>query len=223
MTVKAILLAKRADGIARPDFRHRYETEYVPLVRSACPDIVSYTRDHVVGAEGYFAGWEPNYDVAVHLTFADRDSLNAALTRLATGELSAVEAGLVASTTKPAVLVDNCVSVMPPSDAPVAHKTLLQAARLDTLTRPQFQDYYEHGHAVLARKLMAPHFLGYSRNHVLESLTPGWQPDFDVITEFSFDSNDLDVSPDELRYMIRDEETFFDRASLRFVTVEEED
>ena len=69
------------------------------------------------------------------------------------------------------------------------------------------------------------------RNHVVESLTPGWDVDvppltpgwesgFDSITESWYGKGAV-LNPIERRYMTRDEESFCDRLSFRSIRVDE--
>jgi uncharacterized protein (TIGR02118 family) len=106
------------------------------------------------------------------------------------------------------------------------YKVMLSVRRKDGLTREQFRRRYEEGHAPLARKVL-PQLRRYVRNYVTDS--PGWEADFDVITEFWFDS-ERDHQAVRAFYasadgqvLVRDEAEFMDRSSMRSVAVNEDE
>jgi len=105
-------------------------------------------------------------------------------------------------------------------------KVMLLVRRKEGMTREQFREYYERNHAVLAARHMS-RCVRYVRNHVREE--PSGPQDFDVITEFWFD---IEPTAEALYAMAdaatvalleEDEERFMDRASMRVITVWEDE
>jgi uncharacterized protein (TIGR02118 family) len=105
-------------------------------------------------------------------------------------------------------------------------KVVLFIRRKSGWTREDFRQRYEQGHAPLAARSL-PLLRRYVRNYV-ESSMEGWEPDFDAVTEFWFDSMEdwnatkAWVSSEEGQVLARDEEVFMHRETMRFVLVEEE-
>jgi uncharacterized protein (TIGR02118 family) len=105
------------------------------------------------------------------------------------------------------------------------YKVILFVRRKEGLSREQFRQRYEDGHAPLARKVL-PQLRRYVRNYVTDS--PGWEADFDVVTEFWFDSEQdhqavrAFYASEEGQVLIRDEAEFMDRSSMRSVVVDED-
>lgn len=102
-------------------------------------------------------------------------------------------------------------------------RTLALIVRRPDVTRRDFRDHYEDVHAPLA----LPHMPGleyYLRNHVAEELN-GFEPGFDVMTEFGYASAEdvahiLGVlqSP-EGEPILRDELTFMDKPRNTFFAI----
>ena len=217
--IKAITMVRRADGISRADFRSRYESDLVPVVEGLAAESHGYTRNHVV--ESLIpAGWEPNFDVVSSLWFGSRQELGRCQVALK-AELAGHASGIIDETTCRTAVFEERQSAVPRAPAAVREKVVLFVARRDLLTLDEFKVRYETGHAVLAKKLMLPHLIRYVRNYVVESPTTGWRPDFDVMTEFWFDSIDTELSKEEIQYLVRDEEVFMDRATMRALRTEE--
>jgi uncharacterized protein (TIGR02118 family) len=103
-------------------------------------------------------------------------------------------------------------------------KVLLFIRRKDGLSREAFRERYESGHAPLARRTL-PLLRRYARNYVTAE-SPGWEPDFDVVTEFWFDSwEDWETTKafaasEPGQVLANDEEVFMDRQSMRVVVVD---
>jgi len=104
-------------------------------------------------------------------------------------------------------------------------KVMLFIRRKEGLTREEFRDRYEAGHAPLAIRELQ-HLRRYARNFVLpvKGLP---EPDFDVVTEFWFDdwegwkATSAYALAETGRTLAEDEAVFMDRASMRFVVVDE--
>lgn len=101
---------------------------------------------------------------------------------------------------------------------PQVKLTLFVKRRAD-LTHEQFKARYEDVHAPLARSQL-PRLRRYQRNY-LEALPGGPAPEYDVLTEFWFDSMaDMEatlreVQGDPAQILATDEAEFMDRASMR--------
>ena len=222
--VKVALFSRHSPALSPRDFRTAYEqifqaggswpqNELKEIVRSG-------TRNYVIESQLPFR-WRPDFDVVTTMMIDDSvdfgpDRQAAAFTGLVQQYPDVVDAAY-----QRWVVLDEHRSEMPPSSAPVLSKALFFVARRDTFNVEQFKQRYELGHAVLARKILAPHLLQYQRNYVIGSGPAAWQPDFDVITEFFYDNTQLELSEEELKYLTRDEEVFFDRSSMRYLLVEE--
>jgi uncharacterized protein (TIGR02118 family) len=106
-------------------------------------------------------------------------------------------------------------------------KVMLLVKRKSGWTPEDFRRRYEQGHAPLARSVL-PLLRKYRRNYVVEPAA-GWEPDFDVVTEFWFDSQaDWETTvafaaTEEGQVLARDEEVFMDRSSMRVTVVAEEE
>jgi len=106
-------------------------------------------------------------------------------------------------------------------------KVMLFVKRKAGLSHEAFRARYEAGHVPLAIAELK-HLRRYHRNYVKP--TPGLpEPDFDVVTEFWFDDREgwkataaYALDPVTGRKLAEDEAEFMDRASMRFVMVEEE-
>lgn len=105
-------------------------------------------------------------------------------------------------------------------------KVMLFVKRREGFTREQFRDRYEAGHVPLAIAELQ-HLRRYARNFVtpVRGLP---EPDFDVVTEFWFDdwaawkaTSAFAMDAETGRTLAEDEAVFMDRASMRFVVVEE--
>jgi uncharacterized protein (TIGR02118 family) len=105
-------------------------------------------------------------------------------------------------------------------------KVVLFVRRKVGWSAEDFRRRYEEGHAPLARSVL-PMLRRYTRSYVREA-SSGFQPDFDVITEFWFDSRgDWEAAmafaaSEEGQVLARDEEVFMDRPTMRYLVVEEE-
>lgn len=106
-------------------------------------------------------------------------------------------------------------------------KVMLFVKRKPGLTREAFRARYESGHVALAVSEL-PHLLRYHRSYVrpVKGLP---EPDFDVCTEFWFKdweawkaTSAYAMGPETGRTLADDEAVFMDRASMRYVVVEEE-
>jgi hypothetical protein len=104
-------------------------------------------------------------------------------------------------------------------------KVMLFVSRKDGLSRQEFREYYETGHAVLAASKMDK-CVKYVRNFVDEEITG--PIGFDVVTEFWFDVEGswaegiVGMTDDATRLVLEaDEAKFMDRASMRVITVYE--
>jgi uncharacterized protein (TIGR02118 family) len=104
-------------------------------------------------------------------------------------------------------------------------KIILLVRRRSDLTHEQFKERYESGHAPLARAKL-PLLRKYVRNY-LTSIPGQPEPEYDVVTEFWFDSmDDLEetmrwTASEEGQVLARDEAEFMDRASMRPFLAEE--
>jgi hypothetical protein len=122
-----------------------------------------------------------------------------------------------------------------PAERIAMFKIMMLASRREDLSMQQFIDHYEHIHAPAAKRDI-PYLRHYVRNYVQvmpsqfmngASETSAWVPDFDVIVEFYFDSRQEFeraigyVTSPEGAFFAEDEARFFDRASMRYVVVEE--
>ena len=105
-------------------------------------------------------------------------------------------------------------------------KVMMFARRKPGLTREEFRERYEAGHAPLAIRELK-HLRRYVRNFVapVRGLA---EPDFDVVTEFWFDdwegwraTSAFALDQETGRVLAEDEAVFMDRASMRFVVVDE--
>jgi hypothetical protein len=221
--IKVATIVSRAPGVTTDEFRERYEAVGVPAAFDSSPAMQQFARNYVLSSLNP-AGWTPNVDAVFFTWFADRQAAERAageLEFLGSAESGGRAASLIGSSSS--FLVDECESTMPQPDRPVARKLILLVGRRDTLTPPEFKERYETGHAVLARKIMAPNIVRYSRNHVVAPLGADASPDFDVVTEFWFEPQDpaSGLSDAEIRYLVRDEEVFMDRSSMRTLAVDE--
>jgi hypothetical protein len=105
-------------------------------------------------------------------------------------------------------------------------KVMLFVKRKEGLTREAFRDRYETGHVPLAIRELE-HLRGYARNFVAP--TRGLpEPEFDVVTEFWFEdweawkaTSAYALGEETGRALAEDEAVFMDRASMRFVVVDE--
>jgi uncharacterized protein (TIGR02118 family) len=108
----------------------------------------------------------------------------------------------------------------------VVIKVVLFVKRNEGWSREDFRRRYEEGHAPLARSVL-PMLRQYTRSYVREA-SSGFEPDFDVITEFWFDSPDdweaarTFAASEEGQVLARDEEVFMDRPTMRYLVVDEE-
>jgi uncharacterized protein (TIGR02118 family) len=115
-------------------------------------------------------------------------------------------------------------------------KLMALAKRKPGLTFEQFREHYETRHAPLARSLL-PQIKSYVRNYVRHDLShqsagpepSGEGPDFDVVTEFTFETREdyerlmaAYADPVIQRTIAEDEERFLDRAATRFFIVDVE-
>lgn len=106
------------------------------------------------------------------------------------------------------------------------YKVMLFVKRKPGLTREQFRDRYESGHAPLAIQ-----HLQYLRRYVRNFIIPvkGWEdPEFDCVTEFWFDdehgwkeTSKSYVNSDIGKILIADEDEFMDRSTMRMVIADE--
>lgn len=104
-------------------------------------------------------------------------------------------------------------------------KLILLVRRRDDFTHEQFKARYESGHAPLAQRTM-PNIAKYVRNYLTPM--PGMPSlDFDCCTEFWFDGQ---AALEEMlawyqtgdgQVLVRDEEEFMDRSSMRMFIAEE--
>ena len=105
-------------------------------------------------------------------------------------------------------------------------KVMLFVQRKEGLSREEFAARYESGHVPLVLSVL-PLLRKYTRNYVDEAPW-GFEPDFDAITEFWFDSaEDMEATKkwaqtEEGQVLARDEEVFMNRSSMRVLLVEEE-
>lgn len=105
-------------------------------------------------------------------------------------------------------------------------KVLLFVKRKEGLTREAFRERYEAGHVPLAIKELE-HLRGYKRNFVVPVRGLPEPEDFDVVTEFYFDDWEAWKATsayglaDTGRTLAEDEAVFMDRATMRFVVVDE--
>ena len=104
-------------------------------------------------------------------------------------------------------------------------KLILFVRRRPDLTHDEFKSRYESGHAPLARSVL-PLLRNYVRNY-LSRMPGGPEPEYDVVTEFWFDSlADLEetvrwAGTEEGQVLARDEAEFMDRSSMRVFIAEE--
>jgi uncharacterized protein (TIGR02118 family) len=104
-------------------------------------------------------------------------------------------------------------------------KVMLFVKRKDALSREEFRERYESGHVPLAIAELE-HLRHYTRNFVrpVKGLP---EPEFDVVTELWFDDWDAwrattaYAMGESGRTLAEDEAEFMDRASMRYVVVEE--
>ncbi|SHN39784.1 EthD domain-containing protein [Cryptosporangium aurantiacum] len=104
-------------------------------------------------------------------------------------------------------------------------KVLLFVKRKDGLSREEFRARYESGHVPLAIAELE-HLRRYARNFVrpVKGLP---EPGFDVVTEFWFEdweawkATSAYALGETGRTLAEDEAVFMDRASMRFVVVDE--
>ena len=105
-------------------------------------------------------------------------------------------------------------------------KVMLFVKRKPGLTPDEFRARYENGHVPLAI-IELPHLRRYQRNYA--KLSPDLpEPDFDVVTEFWFDNKEgwkatvaHVLDPVAGKTLADDEAEFMDRATMRFVMVDE--
>jgi len=106
------------------------------------------------------------------------------------------------------------------------YKVMLFVKRKPGLTREQFRDRYESGHAPLAIQQL-PHLRRYARNFILP--VQGWEePEFDCVTEFWFDDENGWKETSKAyafgaagKILAADEEEFMDRTTMRMVIADE--
>jgi len=105
-------------------------------------------------------------------------------------------------------------------------KAVLMAKRRSGLSREEFRERYESGHAPLALRTL-PTVRRYVRNYL--EPTDGVEPPFDVITEFWYDDAEGQAETrriylsDPAQVLQNDEEEFMDRASMiTFSVIERE-
>jgi hypothetical protein len=96
-------------------------------------------------------------------------------------------------------------------------KAILMVKRRSGLSREEFREPYESGHAPLALQTL-PSLRHYVRNYL--EPTNGIEPPLDVITEFWYDDVEGQAETqniylnDPAQVLQRDEEEFMDRASM---------
>ena len=155
-TLKVIEIVKRRGDITRAEFREQYEGAYVPLVTAALPELSEYARLHVVAAQ-LPSGWEPDFDALTNHFFADGTPVERVVSVLSGavgGEIATVASSFMDRSTHRLYRVEECVSQMPEPAEPPERKVILFSRRRDTLTRDEYRDRYENGHAVLAWRVI---------------------------------------------------------------------
>lgn len=242
--IKQITFLKARPELETRAFIDLYEREHAPLVASLLPSLSGYRRSYVVpglmvsNAHPGDDGWRPDYDVVTQLWFEDAqalDACNAALADKATsGAIRRSEARLFP---QGETTITTCEAFVTPADqlqpcpaghhGPPAIKLLGTIRKRSDMSRAAFVDRYEHGHCALALRVLAkdgvPMFARYQRSFPI-----GEQPDFDVLTEVWFWTQDhyhqfLEIHADESvgAAIAEDEAQLFDRASITMVSVEE--
>jgi len=104
-------------------------------------------------------------------------------------------------------------------------KVMLFVKRKEGLTREEFRDRYESGHVPLAIKELE-HLRRYARNFVVP-VRGLPEPEFDVVTEFWFEDWEAWKATSAYglaetgRTLAEDEAVFMNRATMRFVVVDE--
>jgi uncharacterized protein (TIGR02118 family) len=105
-------------------------------------------------------------------------------------------------------------------------KVMLFVRRKEGFSREAFRERYEAGHVPLAIRELE-HLRRYARNFV-KPMKGQPEPEFDVVTEFWFEDWDAwkatsayALGAETGRTLAEDEAIFMDRASMRFLVVEE--
>lgn len=248
------LLTKRAD-LEREGFVERYEAHHAPCAVRLLPYFERYRRNFPIGpfVVGHITGdREAAFpcDAITEMWYEDRaritDQMEAVAgekgVELADDERRLFDRGRMA-------MLEATEHVTPEARLqrrPVGHpgkpavKVMGLLRRREGMSRAAFRDYYESGHVELALELIqrdeVPLFAAYSRSYVCEDKIfalgdpPGFQVDFDVITQMSFWTEadfeafmSLTTNSEVAELLTKDEKSFFDRDSVHSFFVDERD
>jgi hypothetical protein len=245
-TTKMIFLLKAKPGMSRDAFIERYETKHAPLALEIIPYMCEYRRTYLP-QEGMLsvshvgdAAQRPEFDVVTELWFENQAALDAMFADMAgsnKGELIAEDerdqfdrSKLILMTADEYVTPAELLMPAPSPDAVPAVKMVCFMRRRPGMTREEFIDYYETGHAVLAQKILTDEqgrcvFGQYRRSFpvpgtVTQFGEEGAAPyayDFDVMTEIWFwTAEDYErfhactLMPDVAKALSEDEAKLFD-------------
>jgi len=86
--IKMIAVCYRKPGLTREQFRHHYDTQHVPLVKSLMGEnLTRYVRNYVnEGGTDFDVGKAPEYDCITEFYFADAEAFKRAVAAIESPE-----------------------------------------------------------------------------------------------------------------------------------------